>query len=391
MTTTQLMERLTRARVQLVLDHCFFGSLSVKLTNEFDPAIPTACTNGQRIRWNPTFLEGLSDAEVAGVMIHEILHVANGHQWRRDGREMGNWNIACDIAINPIVEAEHMTLPKGAIMPDPSQVNQAAEAIYATLPPSLDGTKGQPGGGDGAEGNDSTENGNVVGNDPGGCGEVEDAPGGPEGAQEQKQEWEVAVAQAAAAAKSQGLLPAHIQRLVDSILDPKIPWSVMLRDFVERTARNDYNWAVPNRRYLQSGIILPSLVSEELPAIVIAVDTSGSIGQAELDAFASEVTGVLGAYETTIHIVYCDAAVAHTETLTRADLPIKLKPHGGGGTDFRPVFEWVSKQGLTPAALVYLTDGYGTFPAKAADYPTMWVMTTDQKAPAHLGQTVRMQ
>jgi predicted metal-dependent peptidase len=223
--------------------------------------------------------------------------------------------------------------------------------------------------------------------DPGRCGAVEDAPGGDEGARQQEAEWRVAVIQAASTTR--GTLPGDLQRLVDELVHPRIPWEVLLRDFIERTARNDYLWSRPNRRYVSSGIVLPSLVSEELPEIVIAVDTSGSIGADQLNQFAAEVSAVLGAYETTIRVVYCDASVQGTETFTRADLPLKLSPRGGGGTNFRPVFKWVEDEHLSPAAVIYLTDGCGEFPTQEPDHPVLWIMTTDAKAP--IGETIRMQ
>lgn len=369
-TKTTREQKLTKARALLLLDHPFFGTLATRLQSGFDAEVETAAVNGERIAWNPEWLDGLSLAETMGVLAHEVMHVANGHCWRRGGRDTTAWNEACDKAINPILKGAGLTLPACAL---DGPGNTAAERLYV-VPIKQDGDDNQPGDGERSQ-------------DPGGCGAVEDAPG--EAKQEQEAEWRVAVAQAAESAKSQGMLPADLVRLVESIVNPRVAWETLLRDFVERTARNDYNWSRPNRRYLQSGVVLPSLISEELPEIVLAVDTSGSIGQRELDAFAAEVSAVLGCYETTIHVVYADAQVAHTHVVTRADLPIKLEPKGGGGTDFRPVFEWVELEMLSPACLIYLTDGYGTFPSVEPDYPVLWIMTTDKKAP--VGETVRME
>lgn len=421
-------ERLIKARSILLMDQTFFGELSLRLPNVMDPKIDTACTNGERIRWNPKYLDNLSDPELRTVIAHEVLHVTNQHIWRRNGRDLEAWNIACDMAINHILVEAGFTMPKGALLPPKGMQGRAAEDYYQaameqkkqqqsaqqqpgqgkpqpkpsqtggsgsnTPEPAQPSSSGQPGNQDEAKSGAGTGDGQggegaqQSAPDPGQCGGLEDAPGDPDERSTQQKEWVVAVAQAAESAKSQGTLPGSLQRLVDKIVNPQVPWEVLLRDFVERSARNDYSWTQPNRRYVQQGIILPTLISEELPEVVVAVDTSGSIGANDLSRFATEISAVLGAYETTIHVLYADARVAGHETLTRADLPLKLHPCGGGGTDFRPVFEWVEQQGMTPACVIYLTDGYGSFPQAEPEYPTMWVMTTSVKAP--WGVTVRM-
>lgn len=414
-------ERVSRARARLLLDQPFFGTLVVRLPMVVDEQIETACTNGKVIRYNPKFFDGLTDDEIQGVLAHEVMHVANGHCWRRGNRDMEDWNKAADYAINDVIINAGMSLPKGCLV-DRQFTNQSAEQIYDRVrqPKPQNGPQqsGQPsaGGAGGTSGQGTGEaqktrskpdkpspgpgiqqpggkpcqpcgtqrpNGEQsppTVPDPGACGAVEDAPDETD-ARNEEADWGVAVAQAALAARAQGCLPAGLARMVDEIVNPRVPWGVVLRDFIERTARNDYTWSQPNRRYLQQGIVLPSLISEELPAVVIAIDTSGSIGTRELDQFSAEVSAVLAAYETTIHLVWCDAKVHKTETLTRADLPLSLKPCGGGGTDFRPVFQWIEQEGLTPACVIYLTDMWGTFPEREPDYPVLWVRTTDRPAP----------
>lgn len=395
----QLAKRLTRATSLLLLDHPFFGTLATRLKNVEDPSAETVVTDGVNNRWNPEYLRDLSDPQLRGVLVHLVLHAANGHTWRRGARKPTSWNEACDKAINHIIRESGLTLPPDALYPALGEEGKAAEHLYSTLTPIED-----PEGGSGEQGEDGEGKPNPEGSpngapgkgqqgastpktDPGGCGAVEDAPKGDLGAG-QAEEWKVAVAQATLAAESQGNLPGFLKLMVHEILDPVVPWEALLRDFVERSARNDYNWTRPNRRHLQRGIILPSLISEELPEIVVAVDTSGSIGQAQLDRFAAEASAVLGAYETTIRLIYVDTRVAHEETVTRADLPLHLKPHGGGGTDFRPAFEWVAEQGIQPACFIYLTDLCGPTGDVEPAYPVLWICTTDRKAP--WGETVKM-
>lgn len=412
-------DRLKKARTLLLLDHPFWGTLALKMPLVEDSRIPTACTNGVEVRYNPQFISTLSDPELKTLLAHEMTHVANGHCWRRGTRDKAKWNVATDYADNALLKDSGFVMPKGALLD--RRYSGSAEDTYSKLPttanPLPQGGKGkqdpqqggqagqgqgseQPSAGDpGTQGQDSPKNparqgsqgpadgvaGDLSAEDPGSWGMCEDPPAKADQA-ELSADWTVAVAQAAMVAKGQGQLPASLARLVEQIVHPKVPWEVVLRDFVEHSAHNDYNWTRPNRRYLSSGVVLPGLISEELPEVVVAIDTSGSIGVQQLNQFASEVSAVLGAYETTIRLVWCDAAVQKVETLTRADLPLKLSPSGGGGTDFRPVFDWVEKEGLTPACLVYLTDMCGVFPPRDPGYPVLWVRTTD--CPAPFGEVV---
>lgn len=120
-------------------------------------------------------------------------------------------------------------------------------------------------------------------------------------------------------------------------------------------------------------MILPSLSHRRLPEIVLAMDTSGSVAGAEMDQFAAELTGILEEFDTTVHVVYCDSAVAGTDSFSRGDLPLDLTPVGGGGTDFRPAFRWVEQEGLDPGCLIYLTDlECLQFPEREPDYPVLW-------------------
>jgi predicted metal-dependent peptidase len=137
-----------------------------------------------------------------------------------------------------------------------------------------------------------------------------------------------------------------------------------------------------------SGLYLPSVERRGLGEIVIAVDTSGSIGKLELEQFAGEVSAISEeAQPEAIHVLYCDAAVQSTQEFTASE-PVRLEPRGGGGTDFRPAFEWVEKNDIAPVCLIYLTDlCCHSFP-EAPEYPVLWV--TDSRKTAPFGETVRI-
>jgi predicted metal-dependent peptidase len=163
-----------------------------------------------------------------------------------------------------------------------------------------------------------------------------------------------------------------LARAVEEILRPAVPWPEVLREFLTRSARNDYRWNRPNRRFVARGVYLPSLAGESLGEVVVAVDTSGSIGQEELDRFAAEVQGILDAYEVHLTILYHDTSVTSVEEWSPTDGPIKLRPVGGGGTSLRCVFKWLDEQGFDPTCLVCLTDLYTSFPPERPPYPVLW-------------------
>jgi predicted metal-dependent peptidase len=346
----KVRDRITKARAGLVLDQPFFGSLALRLGVVEDSGCETAWTDGQTLGFNPGFIDGLSLDETKGLLAHEVMHLAAAHQSRRGGRDAGRWNMACDYAINGLLEESGFWLPAGRLR-DKRFDGLSADVIYAQLPDAP---------------------GNSAGGDPGGCGEVRDASVDVGEAGGSEQDWKVAVAQAAQQARAMGKLPAGVARMVEEMLQPKVEWREVLRRFVRTAAWNDYQWTPPNRRFVHLGLYLPSLRSEELSEIVVAVDTSGSIDGSMLDQFAGELSGILEDFETTIFVLYADAAVAGCETLTREDLPLRLHPAGGGGTDFRPAFRWVEEQGKTPACLVYLTDLDGAFPEEEPSYPVLW-------------------
>lgn len=367
------IDKITKARAGLILDQPFFGSLALRLKIKEDRSFRTGYTNGTVLGYNPEWVDTLSLEEVKGFICHEIMHIACSHQTRRQWRDPKKWNIACDYAINLILIDSGFTLPDDVLVSDQYK-NMSAEEIYAKLPPNLL----------------FDEN-----NDPGGCGAVKDAEGedgrplSHKELAQVEQDWKVAISQAAQQAKMMGDLPAEVDRLVKKILEPVVNWKEVLRRFIEQSAKNDYTWKIPNKRYIHGNLYLPSLLSEELKPIAIAVDTSGSIGQEELDRFAAEITGILQDCKTSCTVIYCDTEVQRTEEFN-SDTPVKLNPKGGGGTDFRPIFQYIEKHGLGISCLIYLTDMEGEFPETVPNYPVLWAKIGDSKINPPFGEEVKI-
>ena len=361
-------EMIVKARTLLLLDHSFWGCLAMRLRFQEDDSIETACTNGVHIKYNSKFIEEMSNPEIQFVEAHEVCHVALGHIWRKGDRNPQIWNVACDYVVNKILVDAGMTMPSVGLLDTTGKFDgKSVEEIYNII------YQEQPKGGGLSK----------EGDDPGRCGGMEEIPDTPQGKKEGRQleaEWKAALAQAAQMCR--GDVPSNMKRLIEEVLDPPLPWYTLLRDFVERTARNDYSWSKPNPRYFSTGIILPSLISEEIPEIDMAIDSSGSITQQLFNKFSPNASDVLAAYNTLLRVFSCDAEIQSEQEFRREDLPITLELKGGGSTDFRPVFEKIATEGYSPSCLIYLTDLYGRFPDKEPDYPVLWISTTkDSQAP----------
>lgn len=390
------------ARVNLILKQVFFGALVLRLKMVPDPSIATACTDGLTIRYNPEFMANLSLKKIEGVLCHEVLHCACGHIWREKDLpfpslpkntpksitpdEMEKLKIvlrhdkanqAMDYAINPIVQDSGLELPDGCLI-DAKYTGMSMEEIYTKLPnPTVQFMGFGKGKGDKGDG---TGRSMTIDGQPR-CGDVETG-GNSSGDVEDQNDWQVAVAQAAQAARMQGKLPAHMEKFLGDLAKPRVDWKALLRRFIQDAAKNDYSWRQPNRRFLAAGLYLPRLYSEELGPIVIAQDTSGSMwSDRDLRLCATELRAIIEDCKPSKTVLYyADAAVADTREFERGE-PFEFAPKGGGGTSFVPVFDAVADSGEEPLCLIYFTDLQGTFPTTPPPYPVIWLTVEQGTAP----------
>lgn len=349
------IDKIRKARAGLVLDHPFFGALALRQQIQIDPDCDTAWTDGSTMGFNPDFIGGLPIDQLKSVIAHEVLHVGLAHHARRQEREHKKWNAAADYAVNGLLIDSKFSLPAGALI---GFQGLTAEAIYNKIPTPPENQ----------------------GNDPGKMGEVRDAPGkngkpSPAEAAAAEAEAKATLAQAAQQARAMGKLPASIARLVEEMLQPKVDWREILKRFINQSAKNDYSWTPPNRRYVYKNIYLPSLRNQETGEIVVAVDTSGSVSSSQINEFAAELTSIVEETPSTVKVIYCDSKIKNTEVFNRDDLPIILNPSGGGGTSFVPPFEHVDESELSPACLIYLTDGECSRFPDEPNYPVLWALT----------------
>ena len=356
-----LTDRFTSIRIYILKNLPFWGILSWKMPIVQDKNVKSACTNGKWIRINPEWAATLSNAELAFVWAHEISHAAFCHPGRLRKREAWKWSRACDYAINPLLIEAGLTMPTGvnAGLHNPDYAGLSADEIYLKLP---DSEKNKGGNGFGNPDEHMEESGETATQD-----------------EATEKEWSKEIAKAAKAAEAWGKLGSNLSKLVDSLLENKVNWRAELAQFIHNRTPDDYSWDQPNRRYISQGMYLPRIHREQLGEIVIAIDTSGSTWDMQKD-FMSEVVAVLSECKPSkTWVIWCDARIQKVEELDQYT-PFKPASYGGGGTSFVPPFDFIAKEGIDPACMLYLTDLYGDFPESVPDYPVMWV--TKGKAPA---------
>lgn len=418
LTDQQINDKISAARTKLILDKPFLGALVLRLAvEEADtPWCKTVATDARKFYYNPEYVEALQPLEMQFVLAHEALHCGLLHFARRQNRERHRWDLACDYAINPLLVAEGLCAPPDAMIMREFE-GMTAEEIYPCIKNSeqsqtfdqhiYDGQKSQsqgeadreheqnsPGGSSGSErdklpkpqdGNSNTRTG------PNDAHGVSKHP--PPLSEQEKDtltvQWQQRLAGAAQQAQQAGKLSANIARLVDLMIQPQLPWRMLLSRYISQSAREDYSYTRPSNR--RGGpAVFPSLRSSEL-SLAVALDTSGSINENEMAEFVSEVNAIKGYLRARITLLLCDAelrpnSVQVFECWEDFQMPSEIS--GGGGTDFKPVFEYLLAQDIAPDVLLYFTDGQGKFPESAPHWPTLWLVKGSAAVP--FGQRIQL-
>lgn len=404
--STDLETKLSAARTRLILDKPFLGALVLRLP--LIAADPTWCrttaTDARAFYYNPLYMEGLTLDQTQFMLAHEALHCALSHFARREHRAKHRWDLACDLAINPLLVKDGLKPPPGALFLDQFE-GMTAEEIYPAIADMDDDTETLDQHVYDQE-NSSSGRGSGQGNsppqqDPQGGGDRPEAELDPNrgGAPQPKPlseaereqlsvQWQQRLAGAAQQALQAGKLGGGLARLVDHLLQPQLPWRMLLAKYMTAISRDDYNYTRPSRREGQA--IFPSLRSTQVD-IVVALDTSGSVSVEEMREFMSEIDAIKGQVRARITLHACDAELAkggpwEFEPWEPFKLPADLQ--GGGGTRFTPVFDWVRSRDRQPDLLVYFTDAEGEFPKHEPFYPVLWLIKGKTKVP--WGQRVQL-
>ncbi len=363
-----LERQISASLLRLRMRSPFFATLALFASFKPTLELPTAATDGRDVLYNPHFMGQLPQTHFDAVMLHEVLHAALLHVPRRGHRDPQGWNIAADIVVNGILTQNSFELPEGAIR-DESLENYSVEEVYSLLPRQereydlqqqdlLD----EPGDSDSQD-----QSGKP--NDQGRDGNMRQARRA-----KLESHWRQAAQQANVIARGlgQGKLPAGASRLLSATSPARLDWRTLLWRYLTRTPTDFEEF---DRRMVGRGLYIESLEGQGL-RVHVAIDTSGSVDDAQVQTFISELRGILRSYpHVRCDLYYADATVYGPYTLEGdGEIP---PPQGGGGTDFRPFFEAVSQRldPHTTSLTVYLTDGYGDFPAEALEVPTLWVVT----------------
>ncbi|MCL4799707.1 MAG: hypothetical protein KJ025_08985 [Burkholderiales bacterium] len=394
------LAKLAAARTRLVLERPFVGALVLHLPLVPSAACRTVATDGRGFHFNPTFIDRLDFAGTQFVLAHEALHCALLHFDRARHRVRGRWDRACDYAVNQLLVDDGMRAPAGVLL-DPALRGLAAEEIYPLLD---DASDERP--------LDEHWFGASVASPPAAAGAGDPAapvaPGlldahrdgfdevlarAPFVASEHPAatlaaEWRDRLAGAGLEAAAAGRLGTVFRRVLDSLVQPRLPWHALLARFLVTIARDDYSFQRPSRR--EGDAILPGLASGETN-LALALDTSGSISAHDFGAFVGEIDALKGQIRARVTLLACDAALApgapwRFEPWERLEVPPGLT--GGGGTRFTPVFQWLDAEAVRPDALLYFTDALGEFPERAPEYPVLWLVKGN--APVPWGERVQL-
>ena len=401
-------ERLSKAVVAIMGHPRYTALAGVLMIGEktIEDDVPTACTNGRDVKYGRAFVDSLTDAKLRGLVLHED----EGHKLHRH-LEIWKWmyeidphlaNCACDYVINiKIVDDNRQDgfaeLPEGGLVDERFRGMDSAQ-VFNILRKEQDEQSQDDQDGD-SQDNESEGEGEPTSSSGGGSAGLDEHDW--EGAQslsdEDKRELardiDEAIRQGAMAA---GKMGGTGNRDLDELLQPQIDWREVLREFIQNTcAGSDYStYARPNRRLMSQGIIMPSGISEQVGELVIAIDTSGSIGQRELTAFLSEVKGVCDTVKPDkLRLLYWGSSVVGDEAYDMHDLDNLVKstkPMGGGGTDVNCVTQYMADEGIKPQACIVLTDGYLYSGWGDWTCPVLWAILDNKSAVPDEGKAVHI-
>lgn len=396
-TDPAIIDKLTTARVGLLLKAPFFGNMATRMQLiDASDWCPTAATNGRNFYYNVDFVKKLSVKKLEFLFGHEILHCVFDHFGRVGSRDRKLSNIAQDYAVNQILVDERIgeRISEVDICYDAKYRGMAWEEIYdelwekaekISLPDLLkqlgdllDEHINEDGSGPGKEGEGNKQGKGVPGMTK-------------EEAQQIRDEIKEAMIQSAAAAGA-GRVPAGIQRLIKDMTEPKISWRDLVRQEIQSIIRNDYTFSRPSRKGQMSGAILPGMKEATTIDVGICIDMSGSIGEEDATVFLSEVKGIMDQYEDFKINLWCfDTAIYNHKEISQDNAHdlTEYEPQGGGGTDFEVNWEFMKDNGIAPKKFIMFTDGYPCGSWGDEDYcDTIFIVKGNEHAEAPFGQTV---
>ena len=399
----EVMDRIITARIGLLLRHPFFGNMATRLKIvAADEWLGTAAVDGRNLYYNTQFFNAMNNKEIEFVVAHEILHMVFDHMGRRDDRDPMIYNISADYIVNNTLVRDRIgTIPSIVqCYQDFKYEEWTSEAVYddlfeeakkngeeylkqlgEMLDEHLD-MDGDDGDGDAGEEKDSNGQGVSKSKPKFSNDEIKKI-------KDEIKEATINAAQSAGA----GNTPAGVQRIIKQLTEPKMNWRELLQQQIQSTIKNDYSFSRPSRKGWQTGAILPGMNFDQTIDICIAIDMSGSIGNAQAEDFLGEVKGIMDEYKDYNIKIWCfDTEVYGEDDFTAEDgreiTEYEIK--GGGGTDFMANWTYMKEHDIQPKKLIMFTDGYAWDSWGDADYcDTVFVIHSnhDKNLQAPFGQT----
>ena len=403
-------QRIEKVHVSLMRHKkfCLFSGLFMVGKVTVDETMPTAATDGVNVYYGRAFVGRLDDKQLGFLILHEAMHKAYRHltTWEKLFKKNKNLaNAACDYVINlqiqdhdPDQEVVRMpTDEEGNVMGLIDEQYRGMDAHQVFL--ILEKEERHKGGSGGSHKSEPSDNPSPSRNVPQGFDEHlwEEA-----GQMDEKEaegiakEIDNALRQGALLA---GKMNGGVSREIQELLNPKIDWREVLRDFVKQIAKghDDSSWRRFNRRLLGSDIYMPTAISQRMECIAVAVDTSGSIDGEALAEFLSEIKSICE--EVTpqkVELMYWDSAVAGHETYEDGavqTLTDSTKPRGGGGTDPSCVIKFMGKKQINPDCVVVITDGCfydGEGDWSTVNAPLLWCIKDNKRFTHKYGKAVHL-
>ena len=347
-----IIDKIIVARVGLLLRHPFFGNLATRLQiKEASDWLPTAATDGRHIFFNREFFTPLTTKQVEFVIAHEILHAVFDHMGRNEGRDRKIFNIAADYCVNGQLTRDRIgeVPPEIKIFHDPKYYGWSAEQVYDEIYEKYDDEQLA------ALGQLLDEH--VDWGDNKGSGQPQYTKDELKAIRDEMREAVMQAAQAAGA----GNVPASVARMIKELTEPKMNWREILRQQIQSTIKDDYSFMRPNRKGWHMNAVLPGQQFQETIDICVAIDMSGSIGDAQAKDFLSEIKGIMQEYKDFKIKVWC----FDTQVYNEADFDgysmdefDDYEPMGGGGTDFDCNYEYMKEHDINPKKFIMFTDGY---------------------------------
>ena len=391
-------QRLKRAHVALMKhqETALYSGIIMMGKSEVKDDIPTACTDGINKYYGREFIGKLNDMELRALVLHENLHVALNHvsRFKRLFQENPMLMNACaDYVVNDVIvhlkDENLCKLPEGGLYEDKYH-NWSVKEVYDDLKEQLS----NPVDNDDADTGDAPSDGNLD-DQPGRGSKLSpdslktldehnfgDSDKSPKELKEMKQKVEDALKEGSILA---GKFGANVPRAIEELFEPKIDWREVLREFIQQSIKgnDEYTWRKFNKRMMANDIYLPSMENETIGELVIAIDTSASIGQKELTEFATEVVSICDTVTPDrIRLLWWDYEVAKEQVFNQdsyQNIKDLLKPDGGGGTRVSCVSEYMVKHKIEPQACIVFTDGYVENDISwDIQSPTLWVVTENK-------------